>query len=334
VPDVARAWEVEDLADYRALVHARLAHVVPVTEPLVLISQIQRSGGTLLLQLLDAHPELHVDPYELKIGHPKKHNWPPLDLTQPERWFPILYFRGTVERIRRTERTQRPQSGRAVFPFLISPRLQRAIFDARVVDRPIASERDVLDAYLTSYFNAWLDNHNLYAVPKRAVVGFTPRLAMDAGNVERYFAAYPDGTLISIVRDPRAWFASASKHLSRHYGDLETALELWRASTDAAMDAASRYGDRVLVLTYEQLVTQPVQTMRRVAERIGISMSPILLRPTFNGLPIRANSSEDVEAEGILPERVHAFRDALDRSTLGRIAEVVGDRYDRAAALA
>jgi Sulfotransferase family len=334
VLDVAPAWEVEDLADYHALVRARLAHVVPVTEPLVLISQIQRSGGTLLLQLLDAHPALHVDPYELKIGHPKKHNWPPLDLAQPERWFPVLYFRGMVERIRRTERTRRPDSGRAVFPFMFSPRLQRAIFDASVAERPVTSERDVLDAYFTSYFNAWLDNHNLYAVPKCAVVGFTPRLAMDAANVAGYFAAYPDGTLISIVRDPRAWFASASKHLPRHYEDLEAALELWRASTDAAMDAASRYGDRVLVLTYEQLVTQPEQTMRRVAERIGISMSPILLRPTFNGLPIRANSSEDVEGEGILPERVDAFRDALDRATLGRISEVVGDRYDRAAALA
>jgi hypothetical protein len=334
VPDVAPAWEVEDLADYRALVRARLAHVVAVTEPLVLISQIQRSGGTLLLQLLDAHPGLHIDPYELKIGHPKKHNWPPLDLAQPERWFPMLYFRGTVERIRRTERTQRPHSGRAVFPFLISPRLQRAIFDARVVDRPIGSERDVLDAYLTSYFNAWLDNHNLYAVPKRAVVGFTPRLAMDAGNVERYFAAYPDGTLISIVRDPRAWFASASKHRPRNYGDLETALDLWRTSTDAAIDAAARYGDRVLVLMYEQLVTEPEQTMRRVAERIGIEMSPVLLRPTFNGLPIRANSSEDVDGDGIRPERVDAYRHTLDRGTLGRISEVVGDRYDRAAALA
>ena len=109
------AWEVDDLTDYRALIRARLAHVVPVGEPLVLISQIQRSGGTLLLQLLDGHRQCHVDPYELKIGHPKKHNWPPLDLSRPETWFETLYFRGIVERIRRTERTRRPDAGRASF---------------------------------------------------------------------------------------------------------------------------------------------------------------------------------------------------------------------------
>jgi hypothetical protein len=84
VATTAPAWELDDLTDYRAIVRARLAHVVPVAEPLVLISQIQRSGGTLLLQLLDGHRECHVDPYELKIGHPKKHNWPPLDLGRPE----------------------------------------------------------------------------------------------------------------------------------------------------------------------------------------------------------------------------------------------------------
>src|SRR2546429_5064991 len=28
---------------------------------------------------------------------------------------------------------------------------------------------------LTSYFNAWLDNHNLYAGPKKVVTAFAPR---------------------------------------------------------------------------------------------------------------------------------------------------------------
>ncbi len=326
------AWEIDELSEYRALLRARLAHVVPVGEPLVLISQIQRSGGTLLLQLLDGHPELHVDPYELKIGHPKKHNWPPLDLAQPERWFEILYFRGMVERIRRTERTRRPASGRSVFPYLFSPRLQKQVFDARVGAEPPTSERGILDAYFTSYFNAWLDNQSLYAAPKRAVVGFTPRLAMDPANVERYFGAYPDGTLISIVRHPGAWFLSASRHMPHRYGEVEAAIELWAASVDAALAAAERYGRRVLVLTYERLVGDTERTMRLVAERIGIETSPSLLAPTFNRQPIVANSSWAPAGPGVLAERATAYREALDRETMARIAERAGDRYDRAAA--
>ena len=140
------------------------------------------------------------------------------------------------------------------------------------------SEREVLDAYFTSYFNAWLDNHDLYSGPKRAVVGFTPRLAMEPANVEHYFAAYPEGTLVSIVRDPRAWYGSAAGHMPEHYGDVDGALGLWNASTDATIAAAERYGERVLVLTYEQLVGDPEATMRRVAGRLGIDWGPSLLR--------------------------------------------------------
>ena len=329
--DSPPAWErLDELEEYQALCRSRLEHLVEVHEPLVLISQIQRSGGTLLGQLFDGHPECHVDPYELKIGHPKKHNWPVLDLTRPESWFPTLYFPGMSERLRRTDRTKQPADGRSQFPFLFLPRLQKAIFDASVAARPIRTERDVLGCYFTSYFNAWLDNQNLYTGPKQVVVGFTARLATEAKSIDGFFSAYPDGTLISIVRDPRAWYLSASRHMPERYADLGTALQLWRDSTEAAIGASERFGDRVLLLTYEELVQETEATMQRVAERIGISPRPELLVPTFNGRLIRANSSQPVEREGILPERADAYRQSLPADTAERIMALTGDLYERA----
>ena len=322
------------MEEYETLVRVRLQHRVQVREPLVLVSQIQRSGGTLLGQLFDGHPACHVDPYELKIGYPKKDTWPQLDLTRPDTWFDILCFRGIAERLRRTARTKSPDRGRSVFPFLFLPRLQQAIFGACVAERTVESERDVLDCYFTSYFNAWLDNHNLHAGPKSLVVGFTPRLAMDPANVERFFGVYPDGRLISIVRDPRAWYASAAKHRPQHYADLESALGLWCRSTDAALAAAASFGERVVLLTYEQLVLDTVATTGLLAERLGIAPLPSLLEPTFNGRPIQANSSDSIGGFGVLPERAQAFRDALDRETTNRIAALAGDRYERAAQVA
>jgi hypothetical protein len=322
------------LEEYSELCRVRLEHRVEVREPLVLISQIQRAGGTLLSQLFDGHPECHADPFELKIGHPKKHHWPPLELDRPKSWFGILFNSGSRERLRPTARTRRPDAGRSVFPCLFLPRLQQAIFAACVAERRIEGERDVLDCYFTSYFNAWLDNQNLYAKPKKVVTGFTPRLAMEPGNLERFFSAYPDGRLISIVRDPRAWYVSAARYKAEQYADLDVELDLWRMSTEAAIDAAGRFGERVLVLTYEQLVLDAKATMTAVADRIGITMTPELLQPTFNGLPIRANSSESVESYGILSERASAYRDSLDAETAKRIGELAGDLYERAAGTA
>ena len=46
--------------------------VTRVTQPMILISQIQRSGGTLLSRLFDGHPRCFAHPMELSWGRPSK----------------------------------------------------------------------------------------------------------------------------------------------------------------------------------------------------------------------------------------------------------------------
>ena len=328
------AWAaLDEEEEYRELCRVRLESAVPVREPLVLISQIQRSGGTLLSQLLDGHPECHAHPQEIYIGKPAKWDWPPLDLAAPETWFETLHEPLVADWLRagyvKDETTRRKGASPDVFPFVFSPRLQKAIFDADVAARAPESERDLLDAYFTSFFNAWLDNQNLYTGPKKAVTGFTPRLAMELDRVERLFAAYPDGMLVSIVRDPRGWYASASKH-RKYYRDVDEALGLWRRSAEATLAAADRFGERVAVLTYERLAGDPEATVRSLVRRIGLEWAPGLLVPTFNGRPIRANSSYGAERTGILGRQTTAYRDVLDAGTIARIDELGGDLYEQA----
>src|SRR5205823_13696402 len=142
-----------------------------------------------------------------------------------------------------------------------------------VAEWPIERPRDVLDAYFTSYFNAWLDNHNLYTGPKRIVTAFAPRLAMKHSSVARLFADYPDGCLISIVREPRSWYASIRGHVG--YSDVDNALGRWRMSAEATLDAARLYGEPVLVVTYEQLALETEATVVRRAQRLRITTLPL-----------------------------------------------------------
>jgi Sulfotransferase family len=330
VPPSERRDGAAELAQLQAV---RLAHLVPVREPLVLISQVQRSGGTLLSQLLDGHPEVHAHPGELAIGKPKKWDWPELDLDRPETWFELLFEPNIDLYLRDGFLKEKPLLGQLepdVFPFVFSPRVQLAVFEQCVADWRPKTERDVLDCYFTSYFNAWLDDQNLYNGPKRAVTAFTPRLAMEADRLERYLAAYPDGRFVSIVRDPCAWYASASKHRP-HYEDVDEAMALWRQSAEAGLEARGRHGDRVLLLTYEQLVQETEETLRRVAERIGVAWSPVLTTPTFNGRPTLANSTEAVDRRGVLPERATAYRDSLDAATIEAVERAAGDVYEQVA---
>ena len=77
-------------------------YISPVTSPIALISQVQRSGGSLLSQLFDGHPELHAHPHELKIGYPKKYMWPKIDLNEhPQRWLEMLFEDKVIEHSRK-----------------------------------------------------------------------------------------------------------------------------------------------------------------------------------------------------------------------------------------
>jgi hypothetical protein len=322
----------EALEEYRLLRRVRAEHAVPVREPLVLVSQIQRSGGTLLSQLFDGHSEVHAHPGELHLGHQHKLIWPRLDLgAGADRWFDALYEQKVGRYLRKgySKASRRLQRGvdYDVLPFLFSPTLQRELFLRSA--EGAGSEREVFDAYFTSFFNAWLDDHNLYTGPKRVVTGFAAGLAGRAEDVDGFFSVYPDGWLVSIVRDPRGWYESARLYKDS-YEDVDAALAEWRASTEAAIAAKEARPDRVAVLSYEQLVQEPERVMRALAERLGLTWSPVLLEPTFNGRPIRADSSEPVASYGILPARADAYRESLGSELAARIEAEAGELHARA----
>lgn len=66
--------------------------------------------------------------------------------------------------------------------------------------------------------------------------------------------------------------------------------------------AQSRFGDRVIVLRFEDLVGRTEQTMAVLARQLDIDFLPILMQPTFNGLPIVTNSSFAVDTFGVIAD--------------------------------
>jgi hypothetical protein len=317
-------WEAD-----RMLV-ARHDRLVPVDHPLVLISQIQRSGGSLLNSLLDGHPELLVCPYELLIGHPTKYDWPRLDPTAgteqwldvlDQQWLRLVFASGYRKGVGRS-------SPVPADPLLLPPSFLARLFESVSAEAPPARSRDVLDRYFTAFFNAWLDLQGLWDAAKRWVVGFGPRLAWQPSRDDAR-RDYPDGRLICVIRDPRGWYASARVHKSSWSAGatLEEMLALWvRGATEIAA-AADTLGDDVLVLRYESVVTDPESAMRLVAEWLGLQWDPILLRPTFNRHPVEANSSFENRRVEVQPESAERWRSVLDDDVQRRITDDVYDLY-------
>ena len=77
-------------------------------------------------------------------------------------------------------------------------------------------------------------------------------------------------------------------------------LAMWIESSESILRNKTRYGDRVIILTFEDLVGRTEPTMRRLARELDIEFDPVLLEPTFNGRAIKANSSFAIDQTGII----------------------------------
>ena len=315
----------------RNICKASLSHLQPITIPIALISQIQRSGGSLLSQLFDGHPELHAHPHELKIGYPKKYHWPKIDINDnSSKWFKIL-FEDSVIRLFENGYKKEPTTN-ITFPFIFFPYLQKQIFEKYLSSLQDIDLRDIFDAYMTSYFNAWLNNQNSCG-SKKYITGFTPRLSDNPQNMENFFKIYPDGRLISIIRNPKDWFPSAYRHNKKikkdKYGDLRRAIKQWKTSTQAAVSNKLTYNDRVCVIRFEELIEKTELVMRHLSRFLDINFDTILLAPTFNRNPIQANTSFDDCDSGIVKSTL-ARHKTLTGEENEIIDEMIGDVYKSA----
>jgi hypothetical protein len=304
-----------------------LRYIQPVTSPLALISQIQRSGGSMLSQLFDGHPEVLAHPHELKVGYPRKHHWPPIDLGDPpERWFEILFEDSVLQHL--WHGYKKMEKYEETFLFIFLPSLQKKLFLKYFESLNNINQRDVFDAYMTSYFGAWVNNQNRLG-QKKFVTAFTPRLAFMDTNMASFFKTYPDGRLISVVRDPKNWFPSANRHKLDTYGEIKHALDQWLDSAKSMVQNKKRYGDKVCIISFEDLIRRTGAVMRHLAGFLEIRFDDILLMPTFNKIPIKPNTSFKLEKPGIMFSALERYK-TLSREELNIIEKLTGDAYTQA----
>lgn len=301
-------------------------YVIPVNAPLALISQVQRSGGSLLSQLFDGHSEVHAHPHEMMIGYKKKFVWPRIDINdRPERWFGVLFEKMIFEHTSKGYKKGRRDSD--TFPFIMIPSLQRKIFLNYIHLQNSITLRDVFDAYMTSYFGAWISNQN-YIGSKKFITAFTPRLSEHKENMDYFFGIYPDGRLISLVRNPKNWFPSAIRHVPEKYGNVEGALNQWNRNVQAALKNKARYGDKVCILRFEDLVGKTEAVMRYLSEFLGIKYIDALLVPTFNKIPIKAHTSFKVDRHGVVNSPLSRYK-TLSKHELESIDRITAETYSR-----
>jgi hypothetical protein len=296
--------------EHTRLADARMRSLVEVDQPLVLISQMPRSGGTLLLRLFDGHPDCHV--YPLEMGNflwsdprtsPEARDW---EAVFDRRLLQTLESQGHIQsKLKLHEDRER-------YPLLIPPLMRRDLFRQIRRRQEASSPRTVLNAYATSFFNAWLDNRNLRSEgSKRWVVAFAPGGVTREESRASFQSLFPDGRGIALVRDPASWYVSA-RRWSPRWEDRNVAIEAWVEATEAARAWKREREQDVAIVAFDRLIRYTQATAEQISRFLDLELDPAFLHPTINGLQAKANSSFVAKGHDV-------SRDPLDRGkTLSR----------------
>jgi len=269
-----------------------------------------RSGTTLLLSLLDGHREILAYPDETKYFRAIHGRRGLLDAG-------ALLRRTRIGRMT-CERTTALEAIRAVRG------VDEAKFERVLVEQlsAVATPSDLLPAVMLAYAAAIGSEPRRYWAEKTPLHEFDLDTALDL---------WPDMRALYIVRDARDVYASfREKRVARGKGlSMMKFATRMRRSLARWERFANAHPTRGLLLRYEDLVRKPEQTMRAVADFLGIEWTDALLEPTIAGAPWRGNSSFTGAHRSVSASPIGRFADLLIPGEVRALETLLSELFDR-----
>lgn len=157
-----------------------------IEAPLIFISQLSRSGGTLLSQLFDGHSSCVSFPPELKLGKNKRIV---ADLnalarkSHKEAMNELLIFNKNC--IRKGDNGCYKKGEGNNHPFIFDVFVFRFLFQSLWLNKKPQDGRDVVNIWFSSFFSSWLD----YQWPReiKYCTSFASWTMVKEDNVDKFF---------------------------------------------------------------------------------------------------------------------------------------------------
>ena len=281
--------------------------------PIVLISQLHRSGGTLLSQLFDSHHQCRVYPGEWLHGKGPK-NWP--KIKNPKEDWPKISSKdnGLIYNLFGYSKGVNKRTKGETYKFDYDAIKHKKDFLKHIQN--YKQERELFDCYFDTFFNSW-NNHHHFGNIKFTIV-FATMLTLNMSNFDNFFELYPDGFWLSLTRNPETWLSSIKKSNISRYKSTEQALDLLKTQNSNVKEAKRKFGNKLQIIKFEELIQNTHKTMSDICQILKIDFSDSLLFPTFNKQPISANSAFPNEKQGIIKEPLNRQIEIKDKILIGK----------------
>lgn len=310
-------WSVSQALGARPPSPSSLNRGLAVAQRPVFICGVQRSGTTLMRDLLDGHPRLVVVPTEsgfytgleqslFGLGRDEHANrlgcqWLERLVLPPPHW---LLGRSRAD----------------TSPYVNFARNFSAWWQVGEDRR-----EGKIDSWpLCALALAYAQQLGLNQIPSTAQM-WVEKSPTSERFLHRIWHDFPAAKVVHVVRRPEAALASYAALYRHVWGPRMAALHCMRNLAPSYRIGSSCVSnlpsDRYLLLRYEDLVANPNDVMSRVAGFLGIEPLPVLMKPTVAGQPANNNSSFGFKLP-ISPLR--SFERALLALTVARSAGKLG----------
>jgi hypothetical protein len=277
---------------------------LPFDQRACFIAGAAKSGTTLLVSLLDSHPELLVMPQDtayfatVRTKYRDRGRRAQFDYLVNESWTNVLFGKQAM----------RGNQGYAGFPkqeFLET--FERIAFD------PQNTERDLLALMMQAYAT-------VIGISPDGVKRWVEKTPANRNYVPQIFQRFPQAKLLLTMRDPRALLAAQiALEKKRKTGRFSVyyVIAHWRRAAALAKQIEAG-GQKGLIVPYEQLAGEPAKWMQRVCEYLEIDFDPsVVLNPTKAGQSWGGNSAAGVRFSEISTEPVSRWQRELNEDEIG-----------------
>ncbi|MGH7942349.1 MAG: sulfotransferase family protein [Limisphaerales bacterium] len=259
------------------------------------IGGCQKSGTTLLMSLLDSHPRLVVFPEETTY------------LQRQYRFRRMKGYRAKLEFL--LEGTAVKLLSTPLYGGFDHPRF--ASLARELVNRPWMNDSLLFSETVRAYgIIMGADWRNCARWVEK-----TPRSETYPNELDQLF---PEARLIQMVRDPRAVIASRKKWNIKqkgHYTEAHQLAREWNRCARQIPRLRSNPG-RFLVVHYEDLVRDPMQTLREVCRFGGFEFNESMLQPTRAGDGWQGNSAFYKAFNGISAAPTDKWKESLTQDEI------------------
>lgn len=261
----------------------------------ILVTGNARSGTTLLISLLDGHPQIMTIPVETKFS---------TAMNNPD---PVRYL--TKERCLAQ---MREELHRGIAHGFDADRLVAAFHDFRGGrDEPVSMFQGLLYAFHLEFNRLGMDSGRFRFWAEKTPAHF---------KIHAFFKeSFQSVKNIHIVRNPYDLYASWK---NRQPGNT---LELLIKEAKLSLKHATGRDDGILVVRYEDLVTASEICLARIIPFLGIEDQLELRAPTHLGRPYKGNSSHSNGFSSISSKHVYRFSEHLCRDDFETIRRELPD---------